>query len=244
MKKSNNITAGFTLIELIVTVTIIIILSGISLSAYHQFTQREAAINDARNLSTMLHRVQSMSEYLVYPTGCTNLTGYHLESDCSDGTCGTMSVWAQCDGGPILVVDSEKVLSETSFYEPVNVSFEAGSGNIESVEVYHVSNKYSPFYTVAVTVDAYGNVSRSKPVVSDVNPYPTPTPTSTITPTVTPTSTITPTVTIDISPSPTPSLTCAEVGGSCYPLGTYCTGTNTDNYCIKPNHCCIREGGY
>lgn len=250
---------GLTLIELIVVIAIIIILSVMSLAAYFTFSQRQAAANDARNFSTMVRRVQAMSENLVYPPGCTNLKGYYLHSDCSNGNCGTMSAWADCDIDQ-QVIFNEGVLLETFFNDPVDIRFEAGSGRIQSVEVYHFTNRNYPYYTSTVTTKASGVITVSDPVLSDGDPYPSVTPTPSVSPTATPTSTPTPTVTPTVSPTdtptptptatptptdtptPTPFLLCGDVGGSCLPDGTACTGSDTIGECPKFFHCCVSDG--
>jgi len=101
--KNINSHSGFTLIELMVSVTLIVILSGMSLSNYFQFSQRQAVLNDARNLVTELRKVQAMARNLVYPENCIGLQGYEMQSVGDQ----SVSVTAVCSSGSFTVVSGE-----------------------------------------------------------------------------------------------------------------------------------------
>lgn len=152
---------GFTLIELIVVVAIIILLSGASLAAYFQFSQRQSAMNDARNLATMLRRVQAMAKNMVYPAdSCTGLKGYRLYSDCDqyDDTCRFVSAGAVCNEGEKKVIDAERIFEKASFSEPITISFGVGSGAVSKQIEFPVRNIADAF-TLVVIADTNGNVS-------------------------------------------------------------------------------------
>lgn len=158
MKKTRLLHFGFTFVELMVVIAIILILSGMSLAAYFQFSQRQAAMNDARNFATMLRRVQAKANNLVYPAGCTGLISYNLVSDCSDGTCQTMSASSVCTVGGGKIIDKEPVLSKIFFTFAVNIDFKAGSGNINPVRTYEFSTSNDPLYKIGVMTDINGNI--------------------------------------------------------------------------------------
>lgn len=169
---------GFTLIELIIVVGIIILLAGTSIAAYFRFSQRQAALNDARNFSTKLREVQAMAKNLVYPANCSGLVGYRLVADDSGytcETCQTVSAYAICSQGEIIVpeIDKEKVLTKAFFSDPVNIVFTAGSGavNQEAVGTYFLSNNVDFSNQVVVVVDKNGVIS-----MDEVTVTPTPTP--------------------------------------------------------------------
>jgi len=50
MKKGGKKYRGFTLIELMIVITIIVILSGMSIAGYSRFTQRQAAMGRCQKL--------------------------------------------------------------------------------------------------------------------------------------------------------------------------------------------------
>ena len=158
---------GFTLMELLVVITIIIVLSGLGLAAYFRFSQRQAAMNDARNFATTLRRVQAMAKNLVYPETCiSGLGSYSVFADCLtfDENCQEVSATAICKnaGGELITVDiitKEKVLSKASFSPPpFNVTFTAGTGSIDPVGEFPITNDNDP-YTVVMKTDINGNIS-------------------------------------------------------------------------------------
>jgi prepilin-type N-terminal cleavage/methylation domain-containing protein len=158
MKNWNLI--GFTLIELMVTITIIVILSGISVAGYYRFSQREAALDDARNFVTEMKKVQALAKNLVYPNDCTGLVNYNLVSDCfGKEDCQTMTAYAVCNSQvlPIKVIDKEKVLSKAYFTYDINVDFQAGTGGISPFGTYLMTNTKDP-YQVSVVTDSNGNI--------------------------------------------------------------------------------------
>lgn len=162
MKKTVYYPFGFTLIELIVVIAITIILSGVGLAGYFQFSQRQAAMNDARNFSTMLRRVQAMAKNLVYPSGCIGLVRYNLISvgfGADNLASKQMSATAVCTNDTYSVISSEKVLEKTYFTADVDVDFDAGTGNISPTSAYIFSNSSEPTYVVTVTTDVNGNIS-------------------------------------------------------------------------------------
>lgn len=162
MKKRLVFCQGFTIIELMVVVTIIIVLSGISLAGYYRFSQRQSALNDARNFSTILRRVQAMAKNLVYPESCDSLIKYNLQSDesgwdCED--CQTVSAWAVCSNNSFNVIDKEKVMTKAFFTSDVSVDFEAGTGRINySQAVFPLTNSNDD-YAIEVKVDENGVIS-------------------------------------------------------------------------------------
>lgn len=161
MNKINKYLGGFTLIELMVVITIILVLSGISVASYYRFSQRQAAVDDARNFATEMRKVQALAKNLVYPPGCAGLISYNLVADCfgiNNESCKTMSAIARCRNGDIPFINGENVLSKAFFTYDVDVNFEAGTGRIDNFGTYDFSNSKDPAYTVVVTTDSNGNI--------------------------------------------------------------------------------------
>ncbi len=157
---------GFTFVELLVVITIIILLSGMGLAAYFRFSQRQAAMNDARNFATTLRRVQAMAKNLVYPESCVSeLTDYQVYVDCLtyDENCHEISALASCKnagGLPITVnvINKERILSKASFSTGFNITFAAGTGSIDPIGEFPINNSNDP-YTVVMKTDENGNIS-------------------------------------------------------------------------------------
>ena len=152
--KNINSHSGFTLIELMVSVTLIVILSGMSLSNYFQFSQRQAVLNDARNLVTELRKVQAMARNLVYPENCIGLQGYEMQSVGDQ----SVSVTAVCSSGSFTVVSGEKILVEATLPDDMKLTYGAGSGTITPPATYVLTNSTNN-YQVSVVTDGLGNIS-------------------------------------------------------------------------------------
>lgn len=155
MKKKVN--SGFTLIELVVVVTIIIIFSGMSLAAYFNFSQGQSAVNDARGMATTLRQVQAMAKNLVYPAGCVGLKGYRVFDSCSgvyDERCQSLSANALCDSGDTLVFEGKKIFTEAYFSDAVDVIFLVGSGSVNYAKTFSIAE----IGKMVVSVDENGNI--------------------------------------------------------------------------------------
>jgi type II secretory pathway pseudopilin PulG len=149
-------SAGLTLIELIVVITIIIMFSGMSLAAYFNFSQNQASTNDARSFVTILRRVQAMSRNLVFPADCTGLRGYRIFDSCDgvyDKNCQSISANAICGGGEIPVIEKEKILSEAYFSGHMEITFIAGTGKITSPTTFSIAN----INNIVISIDENGN---------------------------------------------------------------------------------------
>lgn len=150
---------GFTLIELIVVITIIVILSGMSLAAYFQFTQKQSAQNDVRSFETVLRRVQAMAKNLVYPSDCASgLVGYRVFADCGrvyGEDCQRVSAVPLCPADGAKVIDSELIFTDAYFSGEVNITFLAGSGSVAEAVVFPILN----INDLVVSMDENGNTS-------------------------------------------------------------------------------------
>lgn len=164
MKKKLVSCQGITIIELLVSVTIIILLSGLSLAGYFRFDRRQTMINDARNFATVLRRVQAMAKNLVYPTGCDTLKMYSLIPDGTEcETCQTVSATAVCGNGSYTVISNEKILTKAFFSLGTFANFEAGTGKLLNASELKFRLKYDDeSYIIEVKVDQNGIISTTE----------------------------------------------------------------------------------
>lgn len=161
MKKRLVPCRGITLIELLVSVTIIILLSGLSLAGYYRFNRRQTQINDARNFATVLRRVQAMAKNLVYPNGCDSLIKYTVSSDgFGHETDQTVSALADCINNDYTIIDHEKVLTKAFFTADTDIYFEAGTGKIlNGADIVFPIQYVGDTYKIEVKVDQNGIIS-------------------------------------------------------------------------------------
>lgn len=155
MKRLNH-HLGFSLVELMVSITIVLVLSSSALAAYYQFSQRQETLNDTRNFVTFLQRVQARARNLVYPPGCTGLIGYRVFVNCG-ASCKNINASAVCSSGDVVYVADQKVL-ETVNFPAVDVTFLAGSGAISS-PVQYVFTNANETYESLVEIDQNGIIT-------------------------------------------------------------------------------------
>lgn len=88
---------GYTLIEILVAVTIIGLLTGASIAGYNTLNQRQTVLNGGKELMSVMRTAQERATSGVKPTTCAQLIGYSvtaaangkaytLSGVCSDAT--------------------------------------------------------------------------------------------------------------------------------------------------------------
>jgi prepilin-type N-terminal cleavage/methylation domain-containing protein len=113
---------GFTFIELVVTVTLILLMSSLVIAAYNGFNSAQAVVQGAQTLKANLVRIrtQAMSGDIPLtniPSDCPELVGYQVEFP----TATTYSAVAVC------MVDGarEEVGTKVTYTLPKTVQFSA-----------------------------------------------------------------------------------------------------------------------
>lgn len=154
--KSSNKTAGFTLIELMITMVIVVLLLGGSLAAYLSFNRSQSMQNDARQVLSELNRARTMAASQQYPAGCISLNGVNV-AGVAGGT--DIKVTTQCEPQ-----DSEKVtqvLTSSTFTASFDITFLPGSGYISdgADEGIIIQSGGSPPATKTIVVGTYGLTS-------------------------------------------------------------------------------------
>ena len=152
MKDHTYRRAGFTLVELSVTVTIILMVTLGALVNYYEFDSNQKIMNDVRNLVTFIDKARSKAIGIEYPGNCVGLTAYNVRS--LEG--GEVEMVAKCSSGSP-VSEKERLLSATRTNAPFSIDFLVPSGKIsngENVEiVIEDINSQSLFKTI--TIDAF-----------------------------------------------------------------------------------------
>lgn len=154
---------GFTLIELMVTITILVVLSGVSISAYLNFNKLQSVDTDVRDFVSEVNRVRSLASSQTYPPGCVSLKGYNLRSIDVDGVLSGVVVTAMCD--PVDIVQpTENVLKSSYFASsistdslPFDITFTPGNGYTSTGSDVIINLRYinDPTTQKSITVSAY-----------------------------------------------------------------------------------------
>jgi len=123
---------GYTLIELLVTVSILILVTGSSMAAYLTFSENRNLVIDANNLNALINKVRSKAVFLEYPNGCNGLIGYNLKSEYNSGGQNTIiKYYAHCSSGDSTPIFNE-VLKSSILIQDINLTFLPGNGNLSS----------------------------------------------------------------------------------------------------------------
>lgn len=109
--ESSQPTRGFTLIEIIVSVTLLLLLTGLFIANYTGFNDSQTVKKAASDLITNLKAVRTTASSGVKPVGCDTLVGYTV----SFPTASSYTTQASCDIG--------LVGAANSFALPVGVTF-------------------------------------------------------------------------------------------------------------------------
>lgn len=77
---------GFTIIELLVVVTIMLVMLGGGIAAFIKFNEKQKAISGGKLILEQLRSAQTLARIGEKPTGCTKLEGYRVSSYVEAGT--------------------------------------------------------------------------------------------------------------------------------------------------------------
>lgn len=151
---------GFTLVELMMSVTVILIISGIAVSSYLNFNVNQAIGNDSRGLVAILDKAKTSAASQQYPSGCVSLRGVNVKSTLIDSDLKGVTVTTICDPANI-VGPVEEVLTSSLFTGPFDITFLPGSGYLQGgADAVIVIRSTARETTVkTINVGAYGIVS-------------------------------------------------------------------------------------
>lgn len=98
-KKSLLLTplSGFTLLELLVVISIIVTLFGVGFANFRGFQDRQRLITARESLKSDLRYTQQQALAGIKPAGCTNLNGYKLERTSAT----SYDISANCNETPV-----------------------------------------------------------------------------------------------------------------------------------------------
>lgn len=131
---------GFTLIELIVAVTIMVLLTGGGIASYITFNDNQQLEGSARQIQSYLRAAQTKARVGDRPTGCTRLEAYKVAVPASTNQLQLLTV---CDGG----VETQVQVTELTNVE--SVSTDQGSGLAVEFRVLHGGSSFDGEVTVS-----------------------------------------------------------------------------------------------
>lgn len=130
VSRFRNNRLGFTLIEMLVTITIMLLLVGGGLASYLQFDQRQGVITAADQVEVLLRSAQKKARVGDKPSGCDTLQGYSV--DLTSGN-GDINLVANClvGGAPQdITVTTEQLRATVTAASTVSIQFNVLAGGV------------------------------------------------------------------------------------------------------------------
>ena len=110
---------GYTLIELILVVSVFLLITTLGIARFNEFNERQVVAQSADTFISNLRLIQAKALSGDKPDGCTTLTGYTVEFAFTNYT-----MYAQCD--PEGIIDTPRVAVNL----PANVNLNPPSGTV------------------------------------------------------------------------------------------------------------------
>lgn len=98
--------SGFTLLELLISVTIMMLLVGLGVASFITFNERQQLVGAAKELQEFFRSAQTRSRTGDIPTGCGTFSGYNVQMAIDNPS---VQMYAVCSTGNVL--RSEKTLT-------------------------------------------------------------------------------------------------------------------------------------
>ena len=242
-RTTNALVWGYTLVEILVGLTIIGMVFGVGFASFRSFARRQSVSSAIRALKADLRLAQEQALAGKKPDSpnCNTpnlLDGYNFVVDSSS----QYTIQARCTGGTVTIkqVNLDNLTISIPFPNPILFKVLGQGTNIAGTSQANlVVEEIQTGFALAIAALPSGDVSEIEvpsatpiptatqtPTITPTS-GPTPTPTNTGSPTPTNTRTPTPTNTITITPAPVPSGNIAANPTTCsIPFGqTTCSST-------------------
>jgi type II secretory pathway pseudopilin PulG len=237
--RARNSSGGFTMIELMVSISIMILLVGGGIASFITFNDKQQLQGSTKMVQTYLRTAQTKARVGDRPEECSRLDGYEVQVPQGSTT---LSLVAICEGD-----GTEVPVQSTTLEKVESISFEGGELSI-LFKVLHGGTEDEGTVTITSTngateqfnVSAGGEITELGYVRNTSNPAGSgaASPSSMVSPSPTPSNQVSSSPSVSPSPSPTPSpstgiflnqasnLTCNQI---CVQKGfARCTSIGTD----------------
>jgi prepilin-type N-terminal cleavage/methylation domain-containing protein len=94
---SRSAALGFTMIELLVSVSILVLLMGGGIAGFINLNDRQTLVNSGKEVQLMMRSAQKKARVGEKPTGCDRLVGYSVVV--GSGSFSEAELRAECDNG-------------------------------------------------------------------------------------------------------------------------------------------------
>jgi len=145
----SKISTGFTLIELIIVIGVLILITGGGIASFINFNEKQQVLNGSKELRSYLRMAQTLVRVGEVPEGCGKLTGYKVMS-LDAGVTKEIRVIAVCSNGNI--IKSSFLLPETTTLSSnINITFLGLHGGVTGATTIEVLGSSDRVYSFEVT---------------------------------------------------------------------------------------------
>lgn len=137
------------MIELLVTVVIMLLLSGGGIAAFISFNERQVVINGAKELQTYLRTAQVRAQVGDRPSTCDTLNGYIVRSVVVGSTT-EIRILTSCNNGEELQ-NTHELPAGTQLESPLEMRFLVLHGGVDGFATINVVSDFGKTYQFAVT---------------------------------------------------------------------------------------------
>ena len=144
-----NISSGFSLIELIIVTSILLLVAGGGIAAFINFNEKQQVLNGSKELRTHLRMAQTLARVGETPSGCEKLTGYKVASVDAAAT-KEIKVIAVCSSGEI-ERNSFLLPETTTLSDDIAITFLGLHGGVIGATTIEVVGESDKIYSFEVT---------------------------------------------------------------------------------------------
>lgn len=138
---------GFTLIEILIVITITVLLVGGGIAAFINFNERQAILNSAKEVQIFLRSAQTKAKVGQKPTGCNQLEAYRVSGNVNGNT---LQLLAVCVGAEVAVSDYS-LPDNLVFQSGVDLSFLVLQGGVSAAQTVSLESTRGYHYEFEVT---------------------------------------------------------------------------------------------
>jgi type II secretory pathway pseudopilin PulG len=139
--------AGFTIIELLIAISVMLLLVGGGMAAFVTFNDKQVILGEARRLQGMLRSAQTKARNGAKPATCTRLDGYRVFLDVGSQT---VREYAVCAGVNV-ISSSYNLPTGIGVESQLNVVFLVLHGGVVNPSTVTVTSTSGKEYTFEIT---------------------------------------------------------------------------------------------
>lgn len=128
--KIKYLTKGFTIIELMVVITLMVLVSSTAIVNVTSFTQNQGILDDTKTLVSEFRSVYSKAIGVFYPPGCDSVSGYTVSM-----VSGSKNVTVTAKCSPDITETKQYILKSSTFFANYSFTISSPGGALSAATV-------------------------------------------------------------------------------------------------------------